>query len=638
MPDKYSTIEFEQKFTYEGSDLGAVWSKKKTSFRVWAPTAVSVHVNLYRSGTAGENDLLERIPMTRSDNGTWTAEKTGDLNGFYYTYLVDVEGSLREACDPYARSTGVNGNRAMILDLASTDPDGWDKDTDPNFGIPFTDAVIAEVHVRDFSIHPSANIRNAGKYLGLTETGTHTDSGIPTGIDHYKNLGISHLHILPMYDYGSVDEAHPEIPQYNWGYDPVNFNTPEGSYATDPFHGEVRVRELKQMVKALHDNGISVVMDVVYNHVYEGGQFCFNRIVPRYFSRVNDDGIYSNGSVCGNDTASERSMVRKFIVDSVCYWADEYHIDGFRFDLVGLIDTDTINEIIARVHKRHPNVIFYGEGWSMHTDLTKSGVRMCTQLNSSEVPEFAFFSDTIRDALRGSVFDMTVPGFISGAEVDKDLLHACYMGIPFWATNPTQSINYVSCHDNNTLIDRIMLSVPEAPHDVQVRMNNLAAAFCLTAQGIPFFQAGEEMLRSKPDGHGGLEHNSYKSPDSVNSIKWDLLNHPDCMATYRYYQGLIRLRKAYPELRLTTRGAVLEQVVPIPCDNPHAIAFGIGSGNTPRMISVFNAGIHSQSIPLPEGKWDVVVNAYHAGTDVLATVETKASAEALSAMILVKRL
>lgn len=636
MPYPYSSEAFEKKYTYCAKDLGAIWSPHKTAFRLWAPTAEEIYVNLYRGGTHGIQDLMEQLPMKRDIQGTWTAEKAGNLNGVYYTYMVRVAGQTVEACDPYARTTGVNGQRAMIIDLASTNPAGWDQDYDPNAGIRITDAVIAELHIRDLSIDPSANIIHGGKYLGLTETGTKTASGIPTGIDHYRNLGITHLHILPMYDYGSVDESRPEEQQYNWGYDPVNFNVPEGSYSTDPFHGEVRVRELKQMVKSLHDNGISVVMDVVYNHVYDGSSFCFNQIVPGYFSRVNDEGIYSNGSVCGNDTASERSMVRKYIVDSVCYWADEYHIDGFRFDLVGLIDTETINTIIREVRKKHPHVIFYGEGWSMETELTKSNVHLCTQLNSAEVPDFAFFSDTIRDALRGSVFDMSVPGYVSGAYVDKNTLHSCYMGVPFWATNPTQSINYVSCHDNNTLFDRITLSVPGVSEKTRARINNLAAAFCITAQGIPFFQAGEEMLRSKPDGRGGYEHNSYKSPDSVNAIKWDTLNNPLCMDTYRYYQGLLRFRKAHPELRLITREEVLETITPIRFDHSQLVGFGFGSHDNYKMISLFNAGTQPRTVRLPEGNWGICINGHQAGTDILSVVRNTVEIDAISPLILVR--
>ena len=636
MPITYSTEDFESKFTYTGSDLGFTWTPEKTCFRLWAPTATSARVNLYRSGTPGSDDRICQVRMKKDICGTWIAEIYGNHEGVYYTFEVMVRRRRVEACDPYARSTGVNGQRAMVLNMKSTDPEGWDKDSDPNGGIPLTNVVIAEAHIRDFTIDQSTNAVNRGKYLGLIETGTTTPSGIPTGIDHYKKLGITHLHILPMYDYGSVDETRLDEPQFNWGYDPVNFNVPEGSYSSDPYHGEVRVKEIKQMIKGLHDNGISVVMDVVYNHVYEANDFCFNQIVPKYFSRTNGRGVYSNGSGCGNDTASERSMVSKYLVDSVAYWADEYHIDGFRFDLVGLIDTYTINAIINKVHENHPNVIFYGEGWTMETGVTKHNVAMCTQHNSHMVPQFAFFSDTIRDALRGSVFDMSIPGFINGAVVDKNILHSTYMGVPFWAQEPTQSVNYVSCHDNNTLIDRIMLATPGMSRKVQVRMNNLAAAFNLTAQGIPFFQAGEEMLRTKPDGKGGLEHNSYASSDAVNSIKWDALDDKDVMNTYRYYQGLLKLRKTHDVLRLATREEVLENVTPLHVENPHVVAFGIGHSGKDQMISIFNGGFACVDLNLPQGKWGVVVNAEKAGVEPLEVLEKRIHVEGISAMILVK--
>ena len=632
----YSTRDFEDKYTYTGSDLGASWTPEKTCFRLWAPTATSARVNLYATGDPGARDLLRQIRMKRDVCGTWVIEVPGNLNGTYYTFDVTVRRKRVEACDPYARSTGVNGQRSMVIDLRSTDPVGWEKDQDPHAGIPYTDVVIAEAHIRDFTIHESTNAINRGKYLGMIETGTKTPSGIPTGIDHYKKLGITHLHILPMYDFGSVDESRPDIPQFNWGYDPVNFNVPEGSYSSDPYHGEVRIKEVKQMIKGLHDNGISVIMDVVYNHVYEAKDFCFNMLVPQYFSRTNGR-IYSNGSGCGNDTASERSMVSKYIVDSVCYWADEYHIDGFRFDLVGLIDTDTINSVMKKVHEKHPNVIFYGEGWTMNTGVTKPDKAMCTQLNSHMVPQFAFFSDTIRDALRGSVFDMSIPGFVTGAQVDKNILHSSYMGVPFWAQEPTQCINYVSCHDNNTLIDRIMLAAPNASRYLQVRMNNLAAAFTLTAQGIPFFQAGEEMLRTKPDGKGGLEHNSFRSSDAVNSIKWNTLDEKDVMNTCRYYRGLLKLRKSQEQLRLATREEVLETVKPLHVDNPHVVAFGIGKKAGSQMLSIFNGGFDPIDLHLPEGRWDVLVNAESAGIEPIETLEQRIRVEPISAMILVKK-
>ena len=635
----FSTPEFEAKYTYTGSDLGAVWTPEKTSFRVWAPTAKEVDLRLYRTGTPGADDLLEKIHMTRDVNGTWVAVCDGDLNGRYYTYAVLVESGWNEACDPYARTTGVNGRRAMVLDMASTDPEGWEKDADPNAGIEFTDAVIYELHVRDLSIDDSSGIKNKGKYLGLIEPGTKNAAGVPTGLDHIKSLGITHLHLLPVYDYGSVDESHLEKPQFNWGYDPVNFNTPEGSYSTDPFNGEVRVREMKQMVKGLHDNGISVVMDVVYNHVYDEKTFCFNQIVPYYFSRTRN-GKFSNGSACGNDTASERSMVRKYIVDSVCYWADEYHIDGFRFDLVGLIDVDTVNEIVTQVHKKHPNVVFYGEGWNLNTDLTKP-CKLAVQSNAKLTPGFAYFNDTLRDAIRGSVFKSDALGFVTGAVGIGHKLETCFCGMPSWCPTPSQTINYVSCHDNNTLLDRIALATPGRTFADRVRMNRLAAVFYLTAQGVPFMQAGEEMLRSKPNPKGGFVENSYKSPDSINSIKWDNLNKEIYQDTVAYYKGLIAFRKAHPALRRTSCREIMDNMVPFHCDQAHVGAFfmkeHLDDGSESRIFVVFSASDYEEHLRLPQGEWEVYIDGEKAGTKPLGTVKDILTIPPISAMVLVRK-
>jgi len=635
MYDLYSSHAFEEKYTYTGCDLGATWSEHSTVFRVWAPTAEEVTVNLYRSGTHDTDDLIGQLHMHPDQNGTWIAERVGDLNGIYYTYLVMVDGHICEACDPYARTTGVNGERAMVLDLDSTDPEGWETDRNPHAAKPITDAVIYELHIRDLSSHRSSRIRNKGKFLGLTETQKKTKSGQPTGLDHMKELGITHVHLLPVYDFGFTDESR-RSPQYNWGYDPVNFNVPEGSYATDPFNGTVRVKEMKQMVKALHDNGISVVMDVVYNHVYSGRDFCFNKIVPGYFSRISGDGIYSNGSCCGNDTASERTMVRKYIVDSVKYWAEEYHIDGFRFDLVGLIDIQTIHEVIKTVHKTHPDVIFYGEGWHMDTALTKPGFQLATQSNAGKLPDFSFFNDTLRDLMRGSTFDSGAPGFVTGDHSSKDLLEACFMGAPHWAAQPSQSINYVSCHDNNTLFDRIALSAPEAPVDVLAKMNNLAAAFNILSQGVPFFQAGEEMLRTKPSKKERFDHNSYRSPDRVNSLKWEDLDKPLYRRNVDYYRGLIRFRKAHPALRLTSRKEVERNVHPIRYPSPHVTAFRVDEGDQELML-IFNAATRSVYVPLPEGQWDMVIRDDIAGTVPLGIAEAAVQVPAISAMVLVQK-
>ena len=642
MPNIYSTEKFEKEFTYSGSDLGATYTPEKTAFRVWAPTADTVTLNLYGSGTPGTDDLVEQLPMTADVNGTWIAEKEGDLNGTYYTYLVSVGGNENEACDPYARTTGVNGKRAMILDLASTDPDGWENDTNPNAGMAYNDAVIYELHVRDLSSDESSGIQNAGKFLGLTETGTTTASGIPTGLDHMKDLGITHVHLLPVYDYASVDETQSDKPQFNWGYDPENYNVPEGSYSTDPYNGAVRVAEMKQMVKVLHDNQISVIMDVVYNHVYNASDFCVNQIVPDYFSRVNEDGTYSNGSDCGNDTASERSMVRKYIVDSVKYWADEYHIDGFRFDLVGLIDTETINEVVTEVHKTHPDVIFYGEGWTMDTAVTKEGYKMTTQPNSTDVPGFAFFSDTLRDALKGHVFYTTRKGYVSGAADLADTVKGCFLGqAGDWCTTPAQSINYASCHDNMTLLDRITRSTPGVSEEDRIRMNNLSAAIYMTAQGIPFLQAGEEMLRTKIDAFGGFLENSYNSPDSVNSIKWNTLEDETYQNVYNYYKGLIAFRKAHAALRLTNATDVNANITSVDGLDDNVLAFRINGGvngeTSDGIFVIFNPNSAETSVTLPDGAWDVCVNADHAGTGALTTVAGSVSVEPISAMVLVKK-
>ena len=640
MSNKFSTPEFESAYTYTGSDLGATWSPAETAFRVWAPTADEVLLCLYRSGDPEVKDLLERVPMKKDVNGTWVAVCEGDLAGRYYTYAVHLGSIWNEACDPYARSTGVNGKRAMVLDLSSTDPQGWENDTDPNAGIAFTDAVIYELHVRDLSIDESSGIKQKGKYLGVIETGTKSPSGVPTGLDHIKELGITHLHLLPVYDFGSVDESHLERPQFNWGYDPVNFNVPEGSYASDPFDGAVRVKEMKQMVKGLHDNGISVVMDVVYNHVYDEKTFCFNQIVPYYFSRTTSDGKFSNGSACGNDTASERSMVRKYIVDSVCYWADEYHIDGFRFDLVGLIDVDTVNQIVAEVHKKHPNVIFYGEGWCLNTHVTKPCL-LAVQANAYLTPGFAYFNDTLRDAIRGSVFLSDALGFVTGAVGIGHKLESCFRGMADWCPAPSQTINYVSCHDNNTLLDRISLATPGRSFDDRVRMNRLAAVFCLTAQGVPFMQAGEEMLRSKPDPKGGFVENSFKSPDSVNSIKWNELDKEAYKDTLAYYKGLIAFRKAHPALRMTSAYDIMSNMVPFHCDQAHVGAFylkeKLPGGHENALFLVFSASDYAEKLRLPAGEWEVHINDKKAGITSLGTVKDVLDIPPISAMVLVRK-
>ncbi|MCD7859329.1 MAG: type I pullulanase [Firmicutes bacterium] len=630
MPDYYSTEAFEEAYTYTGNDLGQTYSKEQTILRVWAPTAESVTVNLYTDGDpSAQANPVEQVEMTADVNGTWVATLTGDYNGTYYTYLVNFGDYSNEAVDPYARTTGVNGQRGMIIDLDATDPEGWDSDSNPHAGENITDAIIYELHIRDLGSDSSSGIENVGKYLSLTETGTVNSYGISTGLDHIVDLGVTHVHLLPVYDFGSVDESKLDTDQYNWGYDPVNYNVPEGSYSTDPYNGEVRVSEFKQMVLSMHNAGLSVVMDVVYNHVYSADSFCFNLIVPDYFSRPD-----SSASGCGNDTASERAMVSKYIVDSVCYWADEYHIDGFRFDLVGLLDTDTINEIVEKVHETHPDVIFYGEGWDMSsTKLTKDDVTLATQYASSRTPGFAYFNDTMRDALKGSVFDEAT-GFVSGASGLEVSIRSSFMANPAWASSPTQVVNYASCHDNNTLYDRIVLSTPNASTEDQIKMNNLAAAIYLTSQGVPFMQAGEEMLRSKPTADGGYDSNSYSSGDAVNSIKWDTLGDEQYMAVYNYYKGLIAFRKAHSILRLTTEEEVLSTVTAVTGVGTNVVAFSLVGEE--EMYVVFNANDEAISLSLPEGDWNVYIDGETAGTTALYTLSGEIEVAPISALVMIK--
>lgn len=624
IPKVYSSEEFEEKYTYSG-ELGFEWSPEKTDFRLWAPTAEKAKIRLFKSGNPDAEDCFDEIEMVSDVSGTWIAEKEGDLNGVYYTFSVTVEGKEREAADPYARAAGTNGKRSMVINLSETNPEDWEEDKGVFYGKSITDAILYELHIRDLSSDESSGIVNKGKFLGAAEEGTKTPEGIPTGLDHIKELGVTHVHFLPSFDYGSVDESALDKPQFNWGYDPENFNIPEGSYSTDPEKGAVRIREMKQMIRTFHKNGIGVVMDVVYNHVFHTEEFCLNVLVPGYFSRTDENGNYSAGSGCGNDTASERSMVKKYIVDSVKYWADEYHIDGFRFDLSGLLDIATMNEITEAVHPTHPNVIFYCEGWVMPTHVTKPVVELANQYNSEKMPGCSFFSDTIRDYLIGPAFKAEEKGFVTGKPGRKELFEECFKGMPFWCKNPTKCINYVSCHDGYTLFDRIGIACPEADFMEKIRRSNLAAAVYMLSEGVPFFQAGEEMLRTKTNPDGTPEHNSYKSPDSVNGIKWSNLSKPEYKKVFEYYKGLIRFRKAHGALRLESAGEVYSHVSVAETGAEDVFAFHIWGGakdETAEAIFVaFNPTEEEKEIRLPVGKWKLCINGETAGTKTLSEEE-----------------
>lgn len=641
---------FDEQLAYDGDDLGATYTKEKTTFKVWAPTATSVNLKLYESGD--RDDLLETVAMKQQDKGVWVCEKQGDLNGVYYTYEVTVAGKTNEAVDLYARTTGVNGNRGMVIDLASTNPEGFENDVRPEFKND-TDAVIYELHVRDLSSDASANIQNVGKFLGLTEKGTKTADGLPTGLDHILDLGVTHIQIMPSYDYATVDESKLDTPQFNWGYDPKNYNVPEGSYSTDPYHGEVRVKEMKQMIQTLHENGIRVNMDVVYNHTFNIVDSNFQKTVPDYYYRKNGDS-YTNGSGCGNETASDRAMVRKYIVDSVVYWATEYHIDGFRFDLMAVHDMDTMNAVVEALAKIDPTIMVYGEGWNGGESGLEVGKRMLKS-NMKQVEKVGAFNDDIRDGIKGNVFDSLDKGFVSGkAGMEESIKFGVVgatahpqvltskndKGSSSWAGQPGQSINYASCHDNLTLWDKLAISNPDDTEADRVKMNKLSAAIVLTSQGVPFFQAGEEMLRSKPSAtkEGEFEENSYVSPDSTNSLKWD--NKANVIDVYNYYKGLIAFRKAHGAFRMTQTADVQEHLVFMSGLDENVVAYTISgqpNGETAqKIVVIYNANNETTDIKLPSGEWDVCVDGNTAGVASLRKVEGTVSVEPISCMVLLQ--
>ena len=640
MENLFGTADFESVYAYDG-DLGALYTATKTIFRLWTPLAESVKVNLYATGSDGEANsaALGVYDMTQKDKGVWEATVDGDLKNVYYTYTVKVQGVESEVVDPYAKAAGVNGNRGMVVDLDSTDPTGWENVT--FLSRKAADSIIYEAHVRDLTIDPSSGVSeaNRGKFLGMTETGTKNSAGQSTALDHLIELGVTELHILPIFDYKTVDESSTE-PQFNWGYDPMNYNVPEGSYSTNPYDGNVRIKELKEMVLALHNAGIRVVMDVVYNHTADSANSNFNLIMPGYYYRMVN-GNFSNGSGCGNETASERAMYRKFMIDSVCYWAEEFKIDGFRFDLMGLHDVETMNLLAGELRKINPDALLYGEGWTGGTSgLAES--KSALKKNAKQLDGIAVFSDDIRDSIKGSVFEAADKGFISGKTGLKDgILFGVYGasktvgGYVAWASDPTQSINYASAHDNLTLADKIASSSSASAAD-RAKMTRLSAAIVLTSQGIPFFQAGEEMLRSKVKEDGTFDENSYKSSDAVNSIKWDLKSEEEYSHTFEYYKGLIALRKAFPEFRLDTKEAVTGQIWEMTCTDT-LVSYYVESENRD-VIVAFNASTSAQTLDLGLNKtYQVFVDGNSASAEAIDSFTGKTyEMQPLSACVLVR--
>lgn len=668
-------------FYYDGDDLGLTYTQSGSTFKVWAPTAARVSVSLYSgAGDYDGNGLVtdhgggsEHL-LNRSANGVWSGSVPGDLKGQFYMYKIEfADGTVNYAVDPYAVAVSANGQRSAIIDLQDTNPAGWTPEKKPQLVEP-VDAVLYELHIRDFSISPDSGMTHKGKYKAFTERGAKTSQGLPTGTDHLKALGVTHVHLLPAYDFKTVnelavDDPSSDAPKYNWGYDPQNYNVPEGAYSSDPSDPAARIREFKEMVQSLHDEGIGVVMDVVYNHTFSIEDGPFNKIVPGYYYRTTDAGTYSNATGVGNELASERPMVSKYIRESVKYWAEEYAVDGFRFDLMGLIDIDTMKDVTSELHQEvDPSLIVYGEPWDMGpTPLPQS---LKTIKGSQRNQGFAVFNDDVRGAIKGDS-DSTGKGFATGEPGQEAAVVTGVKGATdSFAAKPSEAINYVTAHDNLNLWDKIvrtqgldndlgMLNIQDGvlegggsvedavaaaqPHkyvgtgeDVfdneTVRRSLLANGIVLTSQGVPFLHAGDELLRSK---YG--DHNSYRSPDAVNQIRWD--NKDNFSRVFDYYQGLIELRKSHPAFRMNSKEAIAKHLQ-VTKSNGSIVSFQLkdyANGDTwKNIVVIYNANKTAQTVQLPGGSaWNIVVNDRAAGTAKLgAPVSGSVQVAGLSMMVL----
>lgn len=613
--DVMKSASFEKMFYYEGNDLGNTYSKSKSSFRVWAPTATEVKLVKY---TKWNDKNGNDFSMKKGEKGTWTFELNGDQKNIFYTYKVNIGGKWSEAVDPYARSVSANGDKGAVIDLKDTNPEIWKPSEKPNF-TNLNDAIIYELHVRDFSIDKNSGMVNKGKFLAFTEKGTKGIDGKRTGVDYIKDLGVTHVELMPIFDYASVDETSKK-PLYNWGYDPKNYNAPEGSYSTNPYNPVARVKELKQAVQSLHDNGLRVNMDVVYNHMYSSVDSNFNKLVPGYYFRYGKDGTVANESGCGNTIASENVMARKFIVDSVIYWAKEYNIDGFRFDLMGLLDVKTMLEVRKKLSSLDPSILIIGEGWDMGTTLLEDNKSI--QKNASKLPEISFFNDTIRDGIKGSVFEAKAKGFVNGkADAEIDIKKGIVGGIDYsdaiktWGkTAPLQSITYAESHDNNTLWDKLLLTNPKDNTEVRLKMHRMADSMILTSQGIPFFQAGQEFLRSK-----GGNSNSYNSNDNINKLDWT--RKTQNMDTVNYFKGLIKLRASHPAFRMTSADMIKQNLkfLQVPGNVvAYELAHNANMDTWSDIIVAFNANREDITIKLSKkSTWNIVVNGEKAGVKTI---------------------
>ena len=582
------------------------YTKEVSSFKLNAPSkAKSVKVNIYNKGVGGE--VLKTVKMKRTGADQWTADIPGDLKGLFYTFQVQTgKKAMQETPGVFAKAVAVNGRRAAIVDMGETNPEGWDNDRRPLTKSP-VDLVIYEMHHRDFSISPTSGLKNKGKFLALTE---------PKAVYYLKNLGVNAVHLLPSFDYASVDESKPDVPQYNWGYDPLNYNVPEGSYSTDASCPVARIREFKQMVQALHKAGIRVILDVVYNHTFNIEESNFNLTYPGYYFRTTADGKISDGSGCGNETASEKPLMRQFMIESVLYWAKEYHIDGFRFDLMGIHDIETMNLIRKALDEVDPNIYMYGEGWSAGS-CAYPVEKLAMKANTRQLDRIGAFCDDMRDAIRGPFNDdhkaaflgaipgneesirFGIAGCIDHPQIDMSKVN--YSKAP-WANSPAQMISYISCHDDMCVVDRLKASIPGITTDELIRLDLLGQTMVFTSQGVPFIYAGEEVLRDKK----GV-HNSYKSPDYINAIDWT--NKDRYPQVFDYYRGLMELRRNHPAFRMADASMVRQHLEFIPtsdCTICFRLKDNANGDSWQDIIVILNASKKAQKVAIPEGCWTSV--------------------------------
>lgn len=640
----FNHIDFSTYPHYTGDDLGVRWHPEKTTFRIWAPGARVVELRLYSTGKGGKP--LKIIQMTRGEQGTWRHEEPGNFSGVFYTFQINDGEWLHEVPDPYARAVGVNGFRGMIFNPDNTNPIDWENDHGPRFH-SFTDWIIYEVHVRDFSISENSGIVNKGKYLGFTELNTITPAGERSGLSHLKEMGITHIHLLPVNDFQSVDDEFPLL-KYNWGYDPQHFNAPEGSYSTNPYDGTVRISELKQLVKAVHNQGIGIILDMVYNHTWLTKGSVLNQTVPGYYYRQNHDGSFSNASGCGNEVATERYMVRKFIIDSLKYWTNEYHIDGYRFDLMGIYDNDTMRHIRYEMDKIDPLIFLYGEGWAADSSPMPE-YRRAIKKNIPHLPGIAAFDDDMRDALKGNHGLKTSLGFVSGLTLREEAIKFGVVAATWhpqivysfvessvepWAGEPSQCVNYASCHDNYTLFDKITMSLPAANDNELRRMVKLAGAVILTSQGIPFLQAGMEFCRTK-----GGAGNSFNASDMVNKLDWSRKSfYKDVTG---YYRKLIQLRKNHPVFRLPTAEMIRKNLNFCIEYKTGVVAYclnGKEAGDIWQQVLVFYNGNREMiTVKIPKTGFRLIAFEDEINENGIATIESEFVDVAPSSMTLLAR-